>query len=142
MMTNIARLRVRRDYLAVAKGRKYVRPGLILQSLRRPDSPNTHSHDNQKIHYGLTASKKVGNAVARNRARRRLRVLAETLIPKFGQAGFDYVIIARTVTVTRQAEALAKDLETALKGIHSAPQSAPQKPSSASSKESKSVRKQ
>lgn len=117
-MTKLARLRARRDFLAAAQGHKYVRHGLVLQAVRRPDSDQ-----NPQMRYGLTASKKVGHAVARNRARRRLRALAKTHIPTYGQAGFDYVLIARGATLDRPAEALAKDLETALKGVHSAPQS-------------------
>lgn len=129
-MTKIApicpHLRVRREFLAAAaKGRKYVRPTLVLQALCRPKLDSDKSPENSDTlniqaerRFGLTASKKVGNAVARNRARRRLRALAQTHIPQFGRDGFDYVLIARTTTLTCRAATLAKDLETALKGVH------------------------
>lgn len=148
-MTKIApicpHLRVRREFLAAAaKGRKYVRPTLVLQALCRPkldSDKNIENSDTLNIQaeniqaerrFGLTASKKVGNAVARNRARRRLRALAQTHIPQFGRDGFDYVLIARTTTLTCRAATLAKDLETALKGVHNVDKT---------TKENKSARK-
>lgn len=107
---NLGRLMKRPEFLRVAaKGRKEVMPGLVLQVFARP-AP----HDDSAIRYGLTASKKVGNAVERNRARRRLRALAEELLPKLGQPGRDYVLIARAQTVRRAASLLKSDLERAL----------------------------
>lgn len=113
-MTQLERLRIRPDFLAAAKGEKKPMPGLVLQAR---DNAN-HNH----IRYGLTASKKVGNAVARNRVRRRLRVAAEQILPNAGRRGFDYVLIGRQATLVRSFRDLLKDLETALKRIHDAPQ--------------------
>lgn len=68
---------------------------------------------------GFTASRKVGNAVARNRAKRRLRAAADTLIADHADPGRDYVLIARAATLTRPFSALLHDLETALKRTRS-----------------------
>ena len=67
---------------------------------------------------GLTASRRVGNAVRRNRARRRLRAVAERVIPLHAKRGHDYVLIARTATVDRPFAALVGDLETAIKRLN------------------------
>jgi len=66
---------------------------------------------------GITASKKVGNAVARNRARRRLRAVAREVLPAHGTPGYDYVLIARASTALRPFAALADDLVGALRRL-------------------------
>ncbi len=66
---------------------------------------------------GFTASRRVGNAVARNRAKRRLRAAAATVLPQQGKAGTDYVLIARADTGTRRYAALIADLEGALRQV-------------------------
>ena len=63
---------------------------------------------------GFTVSKKVGNSVERNRAKRRLRALAAEILPTYAQAGFDLVIIGRRATLTRAYDKLAGDLIKAL----------------------------
>ena len=63
---------------------------------------------------GYTVSRKVGNAVTRNRMKRRLRELARALLPDLGQAGADHVLIGRQSGVERDFAALREDLRTAL----------------------------
>ena len=110
-------LRVRRDFLAVAKGDKQVQRGLVLQARsRRPDTDS----DAAAIRFGLTATKKIGNAVTRNRTRRRLRVLAHEILSAHGQPGYDYVLIGRAATEHRTWDGLRTDLRSALKKVHKA----------------------
>jgi ribonuclease P protein component len=113
----LERLKKRADFLRVAAARnKWVSPGIVVQARQRPpgdSSPRDCSTD-KPIRVGFTTSRKVGNAVARNRARRRLRALAAQLLPRAGAPGHDYVLIGRRATVSRPFEALRGDLETAL----------------------------
>ncbi len=68
---------------------------------------------------GYTCSKKLGNAVARNRAKRRLREIARLTLPELGRDGWDYVLVGRPkVTGTREFSALMNDLKVALRQIH------------------------
>ena len=110
MTPNLRRLKKRPEFLGVAKaGSSWVSPGLVLQARRRPE-PDT----GPAIGVGFTASRKVGNAVARNRARRRLRALAAEILPRAGKPGVDYVLIARGGTLKRTHIELTEDLKTAL----------------------------
>ncbi len=84
-------------------------PGLVLQA-----SPTPAGTDGPAPRIGLTASRKVGNAVMRNRARRRLRAAAhDVLLPRMGEP-MDYVLIARAATVSRPFDQLVGDLRTCL----------------------------
>ena len=87
-------------------------PGLILQALRRPAAS-----DGGAPRIGFTASRKVGIAVVRNRARRRLRAAVDQVMPLHAAAGHDYVLVARAGTVSRPFAALLADLEGALKRL-------------------------
>ena len=119
-------LRVRREFLAVAKGDKQVRRGLVLQARQRGVNPKTDldafsdpaSDAYTAIRFGLTATKKIGNAVIRNRTRRRLRVLAHEILSAHGQPGYDYVLIGRAATKHRTWDGLRTDLRSALKTLH------------------------
>ena len=66
---------------------------------------------------GFTASRKVGNAVARNRVKRRLRALAEEVLTNHGREGHDYVLIGRSATLRRSYSDLTDDLTIALKRL-------------------------
>lgn len=91
-----------------ATGKKWVAPGLIVQFGAPDDSvPST-------VLYGLTASRKTGNAVLRNRSRRRLRALAQEILAAHALPGRAYVLIARPATAERDFGALRQDLTTAL----------------------------
>ena len=84
-----------------------------MQAARRPEGSGWAA----LVRVGFTASRKVGNAVTRNRAKRRLRsVVASTLLGK-GRPGTDYVLIARAGTVDRPYDALIADLEAALRRV-------------------------
>jgi ribonuclease P protein component len=107
----LARLKSRADFLRVAASRRRAAgPGLVLQACPRREEPGGCT----EIRVGFTASRKVGNSVARNRAKRRLRVAAATVLPQRGRPGTDYVLIARASTPDRPFQALVADLEAAL----------------------------
>jgi len=115
------RLKLRVQFLRVAgQGQRFVTPGLILQMLERPDLPAGSERRPvapEAVRYGITASKRVGNAVVRNRVRRRLRALAEALLPLHGRPGCDYVLVGRAATAGRPHPALVDDLIRALAGV-------------------------
>lgn len=71
----------------------------------------------QAARVGFTASKRVGNAVARNRAKRRLRAVAAEVLPLYAAPGHDYVVIGRQATLDRDWDDLKGDLEQALRRI-------------------------
>lgn len=105
----VERLRRRADYLRVqAAERRVALPGLLLQA-----APGEAGH--RRV--GFTASRKVGNAVARNRARRRLKALAGEILPMHAASGHDYVLVARQATPARDFQALRRDLESALRKL-------------------------
>jgi len=104
----IERLRVRREFLYVAEGYAERRRLVVIQARRRAPPPR------ETLGLGFTATKKVGGSVVRNRARRRLREAARLLLPRFGVAGVDYVIVARQETGTAPWPRLLDDIEKAL----------------------------
>lgn len=112
MPARLGRLRTRPEFLRVAGARnKCVKPGLILQVLRRAHAPDLG------VRVGFTASRKIGSAVERNRARRRLKAVASEVMPDHARPGHDYVVIARKETLTRPYAALVRDLVAALKTL-------------------------
>jgi ribonuclease P protein component len=109
-MTNllkIERLTSRPQFLAAAKGVSQARGAVVVQRLDRGDADPV-------VRVGFTATRKVGGAVVRNRAKRRLREAARALIPAHGAAGSDYVLIARMGTVARPWDRLLDDVKSAL----------------------------
>jgi ribonuclease P protein component len=124
-MQPVERLRRRPDFLRVAGARhKWAMPGLVLQARRRsgfgrpatttePSEPAVRE-PGSAIRVGFTASRKIGGAVERNRARRRLRAVAGAVLPEQARPGYDFVLIARAGTLHRRYEDLVEDLRTAL----------------------------
>ncbi|HEX3675190.1 MAG TPA: ribonuclease P protein component [Rhizomicrobium sp.] len=109
-----ARLRIRADFLRAARGIRRSAGCLTVETCLTPGE----SGPADGIRVGFTASRKVGNAVARNRAKRRLRAAAAALLPLYGLPGHDYVLVGRTATLTRPFPALLEDLKAALAGAH------------------------
>lgn len=107
--TAMERLKKRHQFLRAARGPKWVAPGLILQCWRRDDQ------DNSRI--GFTVTKRVGNSVARNRVKRRLREVVRQ-DKAHVKTGFDYVIIGRKSTIRRSFRDLEEDLSRAFHGVH------------------------
>jgi ribonuclease P protein component len=112
MRAALTRLKRRADFLRTAAARKKAAlPGLVLQVAHQAEAAAAAPR------IGFTASRKVGNAVMRNRARRRLREAADTVMPGHAKHGRDYVLIARMDTAARPWSELLGDLETALKRV-------------------------
>jgi len=111
-MTNAPeRLKRRSEFLrASANGRKVAVTGLVLQAVPRADG-------GLMLRCGFTVSRRVGNAVIRNRARRRLKAVAAEIMPERAEPGFDYVLIGRATTAERPYDALRRDLVAALKRL-------------------------
>lgn len=108
---SLERLRRRAEYLRVQGAeRRSAQPGLLLQAALASES-------SAAIRVGFTASRKVGNAVLRNRARRRLKALAREIMPRHAVPGHDYVLVARKATPERGFAELRRDLETALRRL-------------------------
>ena len=114
MSPSLARLKTRADFLRVAAVRgRAVRPGFVLQAAGRPASSGVDAG----VRVGFTASRKVGNAVLRNRAKRRLRAAAAAILPRLGRPGTDYVLVARGETAHRSFAELLADLESAVRQL-------------------------
>ena len=107
-------LKIRADFLRVASaGHRSAGRSLVLQAALRPEGLG----DAGRIRVGYTASRKVGNAVIRNRAKRRMRAAAARVLPVDGRPGTEYVLIARASTADRPFCGLVADLEAALRRI-------------------------
>lgn len=109
---SICVLRKRADFLKAASARRQGMGGFLLQARDRGDAL-------ELVRIGFTASKKIGNAVLRNRAKRRLRALAQAILPQLARPGWDYVLVARPgETVSRPFSDLSNDLTQALHSVH------------------------
>ncbi len=119
MAQRLRHLKTRADFLRVAgRGRKWAMPGMVVQAAIRKDDAREAGGEAAAPRLGLTASKRVGNAVQRNRAKRRLRALANEVLPRCGRPEMDYVLIGRTETIGRDYDALRRDLLTALERVN------------------------
>jgi len=98
-------MRRRADFLSANRGLRIVRPGFVL--LTRPNA-------GQGKRYGITVTKKVGNAVMRNRIKRRFRELLRGALPAQGLIDHDHVLIARDGAIGRDFAKLQEELATAL----------------------------
>lgn len=97
------RLKRRSEFLAAARGLRTSRRGFVLQAIKRKNDNTAPAR------VGFTVTKKVGNAVVRNRIKRRLRELARLHGPEFFQPGWDYVLIGRRGALHLSFEAMIAD---------------------------------
>jgi ribonuclease P protein component len=102
----ISRLKTRAEFLAAAQGPSCARGCVVVQRLPKPERTG--------LAVGFTATKKIGGAVIRNRAKRRMREAARHLLPLHGEPGHDYVFVARAGLPDRPWERLLDDVRTAL----------------------------
>jgi ribonuclease P protein component len=130
----LKRLTKRPEFLAAAKGRSSAKGAVVVQALARvPTDPETAAPD-LAIRIGFTATRKIGGAVERNRAKRRLREAARQILPLHGRPGFDYVFVARGGTIARPWARLLDDVKTALISLSAPSGSNGDRPSAASSR--------
>ena len=108
----VKRITKRSDFIQASQAKRLGVKGFLLQARNRND-------DDQTIRVGFTCSKKVGNAVARNRAKRRLREITNLILISSAKKGWDYVLIGKKeVTASRDFIKLKNDLTYALQKIH------------------------
>lgn len=108
-------LKKRSDFIAASHARRQGTKAMMVQARKRRPEEDVPA---DAIRVGFTCSKKVGNAVARNRAKRRLREVARLVLPTHGKPGWDYVLIGRfETTAARPFEDLKGDLRYALKKL-------------------------
>lgn len=110
-MTKILTFKKRKDFLRVAKGAYIATHNMVLQA-----TPSLSETDN--IMVGYTATKKIGNAVIRNKSKRRLRAVAAAVLRKYALAHIDYVFIARVSTAECDFQELQRDTIYAIKKIN------------------------
>jgi len=104
------RLRQRADFLAAATGIKVPAAAFVLQARKRADTG--------PVRLGFTVSKKVGNAIERNRVRRRLKEIVRLSGAPRMQGGHDYVLVGRRAALKTPFERIAQDFEAALRRMH------------------------
>ena len=108
--TDLHTLTKRQDFILASRGLKHSCATMIVQIKK---------NNLGIIRVGFTCSKKVGNAVVRNRAKRRLRAIAREALPNLGRLGFDYVLIGRYgATVSTEFKTLKNDFISALEALH------------------------
>ena len=110
----LTRIVKRSEYLRVKqRGTSVAEPGVVIQA-----APVANSSSYLQPRVGFTVSKRVGNAVKRNRARRRLKSIASDVLPNEGFQAWDYIFIGRLVTLDRPYDLLLEDARSALRKIH------------------------
>jgi ribonuclease P protein component len=122
MSTVVGRLKRRAEFVRVAtRGQKLAVPGMVVQMAATPREDGHPDASPAASRIGITVTRRVGTAVVRNRARRRLRAVAREVLPEAARRGYDYVLIGRKATLTRRYTDLVRDLTVALRRLHGEP---------------------
>ena len=111
-MTDVVRLERRAEFKAAAQGARWHASAFQLQATRRSSVP-----DAGRIGVGFTATKRLGGAVVRNRARRRLKEAIRSVLPNGALAGCNYVVIAKPAALTCAFAELKMELERGLVAV-------------------------
>ena len=104
-MADVSVIRKRADFVAANRGLRVARPGFVLLA---------HPNGGLGKRYGVTVTKKIGNAVVRNRMKRRFRELLRAALPDAGLADHDHVLIGREGGIERDFARLREELAIAL----------------------------
>ena len=105
MTAPLSTIRKRADFLAANRGLRVARSGFVLLA---------HPNQGQGKRFGITVTKKVGNAVIRNRMKRRFRELLRAALPERGLADHDHILIGRDGGIERDFAKMAAELDEAL----------------------------
>jgi ribonuclease P protein component len=107
-------MKQRTDFLRAKTGRRYTAGAFVVQACPSPGNVGAEL----VARVGFTATRQLGGAVTRNRARRRLRALARSVLTISARAGHDYVLIARAPSLTRRFSDLENELTGAIAAVH------------------------
>lgn len=138
MTFRLQTLKKRADFLRIRNGRYFAAPGLVLQAIRvvkskappvsKAEQTRAEKRDVRSscdfevgqdvVRFGFTATKKLGNAVVRNRTKRRLREAVRLIAPQNARADYEYVLIGRKSTLKRPFSSLLQDLTIAFNRVH------------------------
>ena len=135
IVMKLATLRKRREFLRVRGGGRWSTHAFVLETKARPEVDEAigaatkprenpvHSGDEAcgNARFGFTVTKRLGNAVRRNRIRRRLRAVVTEVGPQRARAAFDYVVIAREAAYDIRFDELTQLMSTALERVHQKP---------------------
>lgn len=114
MPSPLSTIKIRPDFLRIRGGQKWSGTGFLVETKASP-MPGGPPR------FGFTVTKKLGNAVVRNRIRRRLKEAAKRAADAHAKPGFDYVVVARKPAFDMPFERLVADMAAALKRVHKAP---------------------
>lgn len=114
VMTKIVTLKKRAEFLRLRGGQRWSMPVCVVET--KPSPPDSPRPDAPR--FGFTITKKIGNAVVRNKIRRRLRAIVAGLDADQARAGSDYVIVVRPAAVSSTFADLARDLNEAFRRVH------------------------
>ena len=118
-------LRKRREFLRIRGGGRWSTRAFVLETKERPDTPDIRQQTSGALagtaRFGFTVTKRLGNAVKRNRIRRRLRAALTEVASAHANATFDYVLIARDAAHDLPFAELTKLMSTAFERVHRAP---------------------
>lgn len=113
-MSKIQRIRARADFLKAARTGLCYKSGILLVQCRKRDSGCVRSGVQEGLRVGFTASKKVGNAVVRNRCKRRMRAAAELVFKDVTKENVDYVFIARRMMYSAEWSLILRTFKSAV----------------------------